>query len=148
MIEITGKLIAVLVPDDAFEFKTEYEDKYTSLLVKRKSVPDNNPFSDENTYEDWHYFACILETSRKSPIPEINIIGTITQSGQFDFDCEKYAWKNPKSGKYHKWGEPYMNDWGVGKFETPEESFLSLLNSKGIFLDQLQNQKVLILEKA
>jgi hypothetical protein len=53
----------------------------------------------------------------------LKIIGTINKLGEFDFDCQKYI-----------------------EFKD-DNSFLSLLNSKGIFLEKLNEQKILIVEK-
>jgi hypothetical protein len=72
----SGNYLFVEVPDDAFDFKTIYEDKYTTLYVKLKSILDNNPFSEIETFEDWHHQECILETSRSLGIPELKIIST------------------------------------------------------------------------
>ena len=128
MIELTDKLIAVIVPEDAYDFFYCWGYfYYTSLkdgMERELSLFDSNQI-------------------------ECEIIGTITKSGEFDFDCEKYVlctdleshklfgdgkWKNYNS-EY-----PYYH-------ETKEESFISLLQSKGIFLGELNNEKILILEK-
>ena len=118
MIQITDKLIAVLVPEDAYNFT-------------RFNFGNNHciQWEVDNKYDD--------TVQIKS---DFNIIGTIAQSGQFDFDCEKYVYIN---------GSICYNNRVNHKipFYSKDLSFLSLLNSKGIFLDQLQNQKVLILEK-
>lgn len=143
MINLTDKLIAVIVPEDAFKYKTEYEDKYTSLLIKQKSKPDNNPYSETLTYDDWYYHSCLLETSRSKSIPKIKIIGTITKSEEFDFDCEEYVEKHELGYGYKDYDYPNSK----APLDNKEDSFLTLLDSKGIFLEQLNNQKILILEK-
>ena len=72
--------LLVEVPDDAFDFSTNYEDKYTSLYSKLLSNPDSNAYNniDEPSYEDKHSLGCILETSRSKGIPELKIIGKIS----------------------------------------------------------------------
>ena len=108
MKQITDKLIAVLVPYDSFSFDID-KAKYTSL------------------YDDTKREGLDVLSHKEE---DFNIIGTITQSGQFDFD----------------FNSTIMDVWEYGL--ESKKTFLSLLNSKGIFLDQLQNQKILILEKA
>lgn len=145
MIQITDKLIAVLVLEDAYNIRVWrhgigfYHDNY-------EGETDTNGFYHIHTgLGKWK---------------DTNIIGTITQSGQFDFDCEKYViwddWSDDYEAKSKGCFRNYLNFNDNGEVlnyevkvgtETAPESFFSLLNSKGIFLDQLQNQKVLILEK-
>jgi hypothetical protein len=134
MIQLTDKLIAVVIPE----------------------VKDNRYFKlwDDSERKEW-IIECQHENGDISIIKNLGnidgyyIIGTVTKSGEFDFDCEKYVlctdleshklfgdgkWKNYNS-EY-----PYYH-------ETKEESFISLLQSKGISLGELNNEKILILEK-
>ena len=134
MINLTDKLVAVLVPQD-FEIQ-----KYGALDARNNVIWGR--LSDKRSYtiplDDK-----IVNIPYGEPKPKI--IGTITKSGKFDFSCEKYVEKaNSLGEEYYK---DYNNSTKSGTYFTKEESFISLLNSKGIFLEELNNQKILILEK-
>jgi hypothetical protein len=74
------------------------------------------------------------------------IIGTIDSSGKFNFDCENYIEKTQinLTTLYKDYNVELAEEFDL---ITTQESFISLLNSKGISLEKLDNQKLLILEK-
>ena len=124
MIQITDKLIGIVVPEDASEFQIIHEGTRVAYFLpsyKRFDIP----------------FNC-------------KIVGTIKNDGTFDFDCEEYVGKT-YNGKYYQFLPPGMMRLASMDssfpYETKEESFISLLNSKGILLEELNNEKLLILEK-
>jgi hypothetical protein len=123
MIELTDKLIAVVVPEDAYDFLYYWGYLYyTSLkdgMERELSLFDNNQI-------------------------ECEIIGTITKSGEFDFDCEEYV-EVLKDNSGNARMDFTINKWVYGL--SVENSFISLLQSKGISLGELNNEKILILEK-
>ena len=85
---------------------------------------------------------------------DIDIVGTITRSGDFDFDCEKFVEKvtlvDVRNERRGGTGETkhYFNNYVDEQIpcSTKEKSFISFLESKGIQLEKLNNQKILILE--
>jgi hypothetical protein len=122
MIELTDKLIAVVVPEDAYDFLYCWGYLYyTSLkdgMERELSLFDNNQI-------------------------ECEIIGTITKSGEFDFDCEKCVEKHELGYGYKDYYYPKSK----APLDNKEDSFLTLLDSKGTLLEKLDNEKILILEK-
>jgi hypothetical protein len=166
MIQITDKLVAVLVPDDACEYSINHpnletediEDIYTILRCWHKKGLSTIELSDDTNLK-------------------FKIIGTITKSGEFDFDCETYIrrverfdtnikhftdYTNTKSGEFDFDCETYIRR--VERFDTnikhftdytntkqflisKKSSFISLLHSKGVVLEELDTKKLLILEK-
>lgn len=135
MTQLTDKLIAVLVPEDAKEINNNlisHQIDYNHIV--------NSPFGNLK-FRD----SIILENFWDE---QFKIIGTITLSGEFDFDCEKYVEStndNPLNASYFNYEIGLFNKNNL-EF-CKEESFISLLNSKGIFLEKLEGQKILILEK-
>jgi hypothetical protein len=126
MIELTDKLIAVIVPDEYNKFKISG----TNYLCGAEQTA-------------WQALPPRLD------VASYNIIGTVNLLGEFDFDCEKYilctdleSHKLFGDGKWKNYNSeyPYYH-------ETKEESFISLLESKNVKLENLNNQKLLILEK-
>lgn len=120
-----GNLIAVLVPDEYNKFKISGTNYLCGAEEKAwQAIP---PRLDDGYY---------------------NIIGTINLLGEFDFDCEEYVDCLPSGfGPNGEYKYRHYGDRADSRFKTKEESFISLLNSKGILLDELNNQKILILEK-
>lgn len=86
-IQITPTIIGVVVPNDAFGFKTEYEDKYTFLYAHLKSKPDNHSYFDEETFEDYYNMGVIAQTHREDGVPKFKIHGTCTLP-ELEFDFE------------------------------------------------------------
>lgn len=121
MTQLTDKLIAVLLPEDAYDFDLKIK------FLKYKFLENNQI----NILKDFKY-------SKNS----YKILGTVTKDN-IDFDCEKYVEKCLNSFSYIN----YKSKNQPSVFRTKKESFISLLNSKGLFLDKLDNQKILILEK-
>ena len=149
MIQLTDKLIAVIIPVDAENIQCNiWSDDSTTVEFK------------SDLYEmEYDSFEIGVETENQlkeitisfEPI-DFKIIGTITKDCTFDFDCEKYV-RPVTFGLEYK---GYFNHIAKGQdfrdivessFETKEESCISLLQSKGIFLENLNNEKLLILEK-
>lgn len=127
MTQLTDKLIAVLVSNDSFSFSID-KAIYTNIYdnTKGKSLD-------------------IISHKEE----DFNIIGTVTKDN-IDFDCVKYVNFHCITRlsifgyiNYVKTKLP-NTDYTC---RTKEESFISLLNSKDLFLDKLDNQKILILEK-
>lgn len=118
--EITDKLIAVIVP---FLEGLGLTNERLVWEWLKSNPKENGGFNDE-----------------------FLIIGSVTSNKEFDFDCEKYI--KPfykKDFIWHNYNAKSLDDaWDCS---TKEQSFISLLNSKGIFLEELKNQKILILEK-
>lgn len=131
--KLTDKLIAVIVPQNSknhslLKFKTHAVIEYVQWLKNGKEFNASENIGGLNV-----------------ELLNYKIIGTITKSGEFDFDCEKYVkTANSLGEEYYK---DYNNSTKSGTYFSKEESFISLLNSKGIFLEKLNNQKILILEK-
>ncbi len=123
MTQLTDELIAVLVP-----------------FVEGLNI------NNERLFWDW-----IKNNPKENGgfNDEYKIIGTVTKDS-IDFDCEKYVegfFKHNLSQNFDCW-KNYYNPSGLTYSKTtPKESFISLLNSKELFLDELVNQKILILEK-
>jgi hypothetical protein len=143
MINLTDKLIAVLVPEKSknhnlLKFKTHAVIEYIQWLSDDKEFNASENIGGLNV-----------------ELLNYKIIGTITKSGEFEgFDCEEYveksrikkSWNDFMSEVYKNYMTPETQL--ISKYcDTKEESFISLLNSKGIFLEELNNQKILILEK-
>lgn len=135
----SGSYLLVEVPNDAFEFKTMYEDKYTTLYAKFKSKPDNNPYSDEPTYDDWHHVECILETSRTEPIPELEIIAMTNMIAEEECDKMFYCWV-VNDTKFYENFMPYdaidFRDIIDNSFYTAKESLRSLIESMELDVDK------------
>ena len=135
----SGNYLFVEVPSDAFDFKTIYEDKYTTLYVKLKSIPDNNPFSEIETFEDWHHQECILETSRSLGIPELKIISTtknITEEqAESIVEHQDLRYKNYKTFRWYSSNK--------GKSFRAKESLQSLIQANELDV----NKNYLILKK-
>jgi hypothetical protein len=140
MIQITNKLTAVIVPEDAYEFHLS-----------------NNRHVDKTTIYFWSAMIdkhhdrtnCLSKQAWDIPENKYEIIGTITKVGKFDFECEKYVENDLHLSTD---GLAFFKNYKdviscIYSYETPEESFISLLQSKGISFDELNNQKILILEK-
>jgi len=121
MKQITDNLIAVLVPDDVTWVNVSDID---NAFIK--STLDINSILQYGKEKTTYY----NPNNMYLPLGDWKTVGLIQQSGQFDFD----------------FNSTIMDVWEYGL--ESKKTFLSLLNSKGIFLDQLQNQKILILEKA
>lgn len=95
-IQITPTIIGVVVPNDAFGFKTEYEDKYTFLYAHLKSKPDNHSYFDEETFEDYYNMGVIAQTHREDGVPKFKIHGTCTLPElEFDFEVAE-SWVESK----------------------------------------------------
>jgi hypothetical protein len=137
MIELTNKLIAVTVPGDAYDFRVW--DDY-SRFKQNKDI--SNLVFKVNSSKELTY----IELGNLT----YSIVGTITKLGNFGFDCTDYVGK-PFNGKYYEFlPSGMMRVASLNHsfpFGTKEESFISLLNSKGILLEQLNDQKLLILER-
>jgi hypothetical protein len=134
MIQITDKLVAVLVPDDACEYSINHpnletediEDIYTILRCWHKKGLSTIELSDDTNLK-------------------FKIIGTITKSGEFDFDCETYIRRVERFDTNIKHFTDYTN---TKQFLiSKKSSFISLLHSKGVVLEELDTKKLLILEK-
>jgi hypothetical protein len=147
MIELTDNLIAFLVPEDSYDFRVwddfsrfRHNKAISNLVFKVKSW-------NESTYTELGD-------------PSYKIIGTITRSGEFDFDCKDHVIWDDWSDDYELGSKgcyrDYLNfdenediinyDERVGE-ATKEESFISLLELNGISLEKLNNQKILIVQK-
>lgn len=130
MTQLTDNLIAVLVPD-----------KYPKYWIHWDGVEQVTKLTNDG---GWRHFQQRLDGNPK----EYNIVGIVSKSGEFDFDCEKYVEStndNPLNASYFNYEIGLFNKNNL-EF-CKEESFISLLNSKGIFLEKLEGQKILILEK-
>jgi hypothetical protein len=130
MIQITDKLLAILVPEKSknhslTKFKTHTVIKYTDFLS------DGSGFNVSENNGDWNV-----------ELLNYKIVGTISKDGEFEFDCERYVEKAKYSTTLWK---DYRVDETNG-FDKKEHSFISLLQSKGIPVEKL-NMKLLILEK-
>jgi hypothetical protein len=137
MKQLTDKLIVIIVPEvkDNRYFKL-WDDTNSEWIIECQIDKINNEY-----------------IRNLGNIDGYNIIGTITKSGEFDFDCEKYVglckgygYRNYQKDDYNGGSSPF-DVWAAYHLKTKEQSFISLLNSKGIFLEKLNNQKILILEK-
>lgn len=139
MKQITDKLIAVIVPDLPLKFML-----YGRYLVMGFTTDDQLIKINKIRRGDVNGFLSI-------PKDFENIIGTINKDGVIDFDCEMYIEKHPNLNY-----KDYMistlsllkNGWTANWTKNiKEDSFISLLQSKEIFLEELNNEKLLILEK-
>jgi hypothetical protein len=122
MKKLTDNLFAVIVPDDAYNF--DFVNKQTKCLhfdtvfIGNFSIELNHPTLDKFT-----------------------IIGEITKDETFDFDCEKYVKPKDEAGLYYH----YIHEqFFIG---TAEYSFITLLQDNDIFIENLKDQKILIIEK-
>jgi hypothetical protein len=122
MTQLTDKLIAILVP-----------------FVEGLNI------NNERLFWDW-----IKNNPKENGgfNDEYKIIGTVTKDS-IDFDCENFI-MSKFNNKYHQYiasGKMRVSSMRHAfPYDTPQESFISLLNSKGLFLDKLENEKILILE--
>ncbi len=135
MIQLTDKLIAVLVPKDAHSFwdKLSYEGGYWLVIFEPRIEP---------------YLALQSVRITGKSKDKFKIIGTVTEDN-IDFDCEKYVEYydyNSNLRMYKDYNFP-KSEGELFDYDFAYQSFNSLLNSKGLFLDKLHNQKILILEK-
>lgn len=71
-----GRFLFIEITKDILDYKIQYEDKYSSMYIRSMLLPDNNPYNKTQTYDDWHFYMCLLETSRSKPTPEFEKIGT------------------------------------------------------------------------
>jgi len=125
MIELTNKLTVVLVPEDSYNFN--YSSGYLYYISSKDDLERELDFSNtENNF---------------------NILGTIEKLGEFDFefsfDCSKYVEKHELGYGY----KDYVCLDSKAPLDNKEDSFLTLLDSKEIFIEELNKQKLLILEK-
>ena len=107
MIQLTNNLIAILVPDNAYDFEMRRNNQIIYLI--RDVI---NPLSGTEKSE----IIDIPNTKYGFVIRDWKIIGTINRSQMFDFNCDR-------------------------------KEYLTLLQSKEINLEELNNQKILIIEK-
>ena len=68
------------------------------------------------------------------------ILGTITKDGLFDFDCSPYVWE------FTDYTHLYEGELIPNCFDTEQESFLSLLASKGIELPKEDNKLLILIQ--
>jgi hypothetical protein len=125
---------------------TQLKDNLIAIVV---------PIAKEDRYfvlwddPDW-IIECQLEDGSVSIVRDFGdidndyyIIGSVEKDGTLDFDCSDYV---------TCLGADPMNDlallWSDGEqaYFSSKDAFISLLNNKGISLEELNNQKVLILE--
>lgn len=152
--QITDKLLAILMPNEStnhklVKFKTHAIINYTDFLR------DGSPYNISENNGNWNV-----------ELLNYKIVGSISKDGVFDFDCEKYVFSfdfnvcNKMYHNYLKTLEEYNEDLIIPKYKecdfdrlrdfiykTPQESFISLLQSKGIPVGKKLNMKLLILEK-
>jgi hypothetical protein len=135
MVELTDKLIAIIIPNN---------------VIFDKTLSTHLTYLCDNGWEITEPFYIPAIDGVHSTRATTKILGTITKTGEFDFDCTDYVGKS-FNGKYYQFlSSGVMRAASLNHsfpFETKEESFISLLNSKGVFLDKLNNQKLLILER-
>ncbi len=129
--KITDKLLAILMPNKSVnhkivKFKTHAVINYTDFLR------DGSPYNISTNYGDWNV-----------ELLKYKIVGTISKYKEFDFDCENYVEKVMNEQHYQNYNYKSVIERWV---KTKEESFISLIQSKGIPVDKL-NMKLLILEK-
>lgn len=124
MIELNDNLMAVFVP--------EYATNLTSFHFGTNHCIEWDKNGEYNT-------------TKRIVKPFNRIVGVIKSNYEFDFDCEKYVEKvgDNSNIKYKLYGD--FNS--VLGCKTKEQSFMSLLHHNGIFLDELVNEKILILER-
>ena len=135
MIQLTDKLISVIAPE----------------------IKDNRYFKlwDDSERKEW-IIECQHENGDVSIINGLgnidgySIIGTTTKDGTFDFDCgnyvELYSITRLSIFGYMDYVKTKLPNTDY-TCKTKEEAFITLLQSKGIFLENLNNEKLLILEK-
>ena len=143
MIHLTDNLVAVLVPEDAYDFGINKPNDVMDYLMLFADRPKESGSSG---------FCVELDDSF-----EYEIVGLIDSFGKFNFDCEKYVEKvDIKTDLWDK--KPYYKNYCAREGYCDlvvypnydgsyKDSFLSLLRSKSISLKKLNNQKLLILEK-
>lgn len=135
MVNLTDKIIAVIVPEDAYDFYLSNMRRVGKTTIYFWTALIDKHYDGSN---------CLSKQGWDIPRNNYKIIGTITKSETnepiFDFDCEKYV--EPINDKMYIRYTDYTR-----RCKTKEESFISLLQSKGIFLEELNNKKLLILEK-
>ncbi len=127
MIQLTDKLIAILVPEDA-QYYTMSEGNFISFLREK----------DKEKYGEFPPLSKGVHT----------IVGTITKEGVFDFDASAHIESQTYqyTGDKEKEKAVEMNALH-GLVFNKKMSAIIILNSKGIFLDKLEGQKVLLIEK-
>ena len=128
--KLTDKLIAVLIPKEHYKL---WLNQFVNASV---GYYDNKSYQNKIIFQQAFQF---------------KIIGTVTKSTKsncpiFDFDCEKYVERLDNENSYKDYELELTRDCEY-ILKTKEESFITLLNSKGVFLEQLNNQKILILER-
>jgi hypothetical protein len=130
MMQITNELLAILMPNKSInhklvKFKTHAVINYTDFLR------DGSPYNASENNGNWNV-----------ELLNYKIVGTISKDGEFEFDCERYVEK----AKYTStlWKDYRVDE--TNAFDKKEHSFISLLQSKGIPVEEL-NMKLLILEK-
>lgn len=149
MIRLTDELIVFTIPEDV-EWVNIRNNEFLKQINKELSIISNQLL----TYGKYStLFSKRIVQQYYNPddfyLPKgkWKKVGFVSKSGELEgFDCEKYI--NPfyqKESIWYNYNAKSLDDaWNC---TTKEESFISLLNSKGIFLEELNNQKLLILEK-
>lgn len=127
MIKLDDNLIAVLVPQNSKDYKlVKYKAhaviQYTQRLEDGKEFTASENIGGLNT-----------------ELMNYEIVGSVAKSYEFDFDCERYVNRTAKG---------YFNYCVRGKYLRDKElSFLSLLNSKRIFLKKMDSNVLILKEK-
>jgi hypothetical protein len=116
MIQLDDNLIAVLVPQNSKGYKL------TKTHIEYRQMEDGREFNASQKIEG-----------------DYEIVGSVTKSYEFDFNCESYVNRTAKG---------YFNYCVRGKYLRDKElSFLSLLNSKRIFLKKMDSNVLILKEK-
>lgn len=135
MIQLTNNLAVILVAGNV-----SWSARFPNLFT----------YQTEKSGVSETFYVPILEYNKDIRV-HYEIVGSITKLGEFDFDCKNYVEEviqDEYQGYKHYHNKQFMSedDW-CSHYTEPKESFISLLQSKGIFLEKLDNQKILILEK-
>lgn len=128
LIELTDTLFAVIVPQEAYNFGV----KHYGVTMDRSGtafldwLPGNHRITAIGKERDFFAF-----------------LGTIDNNEDFTFDCELYV-------EQHEMGYGYKDYYypdSKAPLSSKEDSFLTLLDSKGLDVTELAHEKVLIVER-